>query len=67
VDVPIWAFHGEKDRSVPVRLSRAMIDGIKSAGGNPRYNEFPNAGHDIWERVKHTPGLLDWLFAQKRD
>lgn len=65
-DVSIWAFHGARDRPVPVKLSRDMIEAIKKAGGNPRYTEFPNDGHGIWERVRDTPGLLDWLFEQKR-
>jgi len=65
--VPIWAFHGEKDRSVPVRLSRDMIEAIRNDGGNPRYKEYPGMGHDIWNQVNQTPGLLDWLFSQNLD
>ena len=67
MNVSVWAFHGEEDKNVLVKLSRDMIEAIKQAGGNPRYTEFPGAGHDIWNRVKDTPGLLEWLFAQKRD
>ena len=67
VDVPVWAFHGEVDDLVPVRFSREMIDAIKKAGGNPKYTEFPDAGHNIWNQVASTPGLMDWLFEQKRD
>ncbi len=67
VDIPVWAFHGEKDRNVPVRLSRDMIKAVKEAGGDPLYNELANAGHNIWNQVRDTPGLMDWLFAQKRD
>ena len=67
VTVPVWAFHGREDRNVPVKLSRDMIEAIKQAGGSPRYTEFPDAGHDIWDMVNNTPGLLDWLFSQKRD
>lgn len=67
VDVPVWAFHGAKDRNVPVRRSREMIEEIKKAGGNPQYTEFPDAGHIISTQVRETPGLLDWLFTQKRD
>jgi hypothetical protein len=66
INVPVWAFHGEKDRSVPVKLSREMIHAIKDAGGNPRYTELEGEGHIIPNSLK-TPGLLDWLFAQKRD
>jgi pimeloyl-ACP methyl ester carboxylesterase len=67
VDVPVWAFHGAKDRNVPVRRSREMIDAIKKAGGNPKYTEYPDAGHIISTQVRETSDLLDWLFAQKRD
>lgn len=66
-DVPVWAFHGRKDRSVPVRLSRDMIEAIKNAGGNPRYTEYPNEGHIISEPFFNTPDLLDWVFAQQRE
>jgi hypothetical protein len=66
VNVPVWAFHGKKDRNVPVSGSRDMIAAIKKAGGNPRYTEFPDEGHNIWYQVSITPGLWDWLFAQER-
>jgi predicted peptidase len=67
VNVAVWAFHGANDKNVPVINSRNMINAIKSAGGNPRYTEFPDEGHNIWDRVSRTPGLLGWLFAQHRD
>jgi pimeloyl-ACP methyl ester carboxylesterase len=65
-NVPVWAFHGEDDNLVPVRSSREMIEGMKKAGGNPKYTEFPDAGHNIWNQVSATDGLMDWIFAQKR-
>ena len=67
VNVAVWAFHGAKDKNVPVINSRNMINAIKSAGGHPRYTEFPDEGHNIWYKVSTTPGLLGWLFAQHRD
>jgi predicted peptidase len=65
--VSVWAFHGEDDSLVPVTSSREMIDGMKKAGGNPRYTEFQDAGHSIWNKVVTTPGLMDWLFEQRSD
>ena len=44
-----------------------MINAIRNEGGEPRYTEFPDKAHHISEDIKGTPGLLDWLFAQKRD
>ena len=67
IDMPVWAFHGQKDEVVPVKFSRDMIEAIKMAGGNPRYNEFPDAGHVSWPLAFDTPGLFEWLFAQKND
>jgi pimeloyl-ACP methyl ester carboxylesterase len=66
VDVPVWAFHGDADRNVPVTGSRNMIEAIRSAGGKPKYNEFPGVGHNVWPEVNKTEGVFDWLFAQKR-
>lgn len=63
--IPIWAFHGKTDKSVPVHLTQNMIKAIRKAGGSPKYTEF-SAGHLIWDKVQSTPGYLDWLFAQKR-
>jgi pimeloyl-ACP methyl ester carboxylesterase len=66
-NVAVWAFHGDEDDLVPVSYSRDMIAAIKKAGGKPRYTEFKGAGHNLDNRVEITPGLLDWLFAQKRE
>ena len=63
--IPVWAFHGSDD--VPsVDLARSMINAIKKAGGTPHYTEFPGVGHISWPLAYDTPGLLDWLFAQRR-
>jgi predicted peptidase len=64
--MPVWAFHGETDQSVPVERSRRMIEALRQAGGTPRYTEYKGAGHVIWERVFREPELLPWVFAQKR-
>ncbi|MBA4852726.1 alpha/beta hydrolase-fold protein [Emticicia sp. BO119] len=67
INIPVWAFHGAKDINVPVIGSRVMIEAMKKAGGQPKYTEYPDKAHNIWTEVSDTPGLLDWLFAQKRD
>jgi len=64
--IPVWAFHGADDPVVPVAYSRSMIEGMKQAGGLPRYTEYPGVGHNSWDRAYSEPDLLSWLFAQKR-
>jgi predicted esterase len=66
IDIPMWAFHGTEDKNVPVEKERNMIEAVRRAGGHPLYTEFTGADHNIWNLVGPTPGLLDWLFAQKR-
>ena len=65
VDIPIWAFHGAKDKVVTVDRTRNMIAAIGALGGNPKYTEFPNLGHLCWNAAYATTGLWDWLFSQK--
>jgi predicted peptidase len=65
--IPVWAFHGDADRNVPVTGSRNMIEAIKKAGGEPKYNEFAGVGHNVWPEVEKTEGVIDWLFAQRKN
>jgi predicted peptidase len=64
--VPIWVFHGAKDPVVPADLSRSLIKVIEQAGGSPRYTEYPEGGHDVWNMAIREPELLPWLFNQKK-
>ncbi len=64
--IPLWAFHGAKDETVPVDGSRRMIEAMKSAGGSPRYTEYPNIAHGSWDAAYATAEMWDWLFRQRR-
>ena len=65
-NVPIWAFHGDKDTAVKVERSRDMIAAIKAAGGMPKYTENPGVGHDSWTATYKDAEMYKWLFAQSR-
>ncbi|MEY3175834.1 MAG: hypothetical protein RLZZ436_3748 [Planctomycetota bacterium] len=64
--LPLWVFHGDADRVVPVGFSRSMVKAIESAGGMPKYTEYPGVGHDCWTETYANPDFHAWLFAQKR-
>lgn len=64
--LPVWAFHGARDNVISVAESRKMINAIQKAGGHPRYTEYSNVGHDVWNRAFAEPELVDWLFGQHR-
>lgn len=64
--VPVWAFHGDKDGNVDVACTRRMITGLKKAGASPKYTEYPETGHVIWNRAMSDPKVIEWLFEQSK-
>ena len=50
--IPIWAFHGSADTTVPPSGSRNTITAIQNAGGTEeRYTELAGQGHVIWAPI----------------
>jgi hypothetical protein len=43
-----------------------MIEAMRKAGADPRYSEFEGAGHIIKDQITRTPGVFEWLFAQRK-
>ena len=64
--VPVWAFHGADDNVVPVSGSREIVAALKAAGGDPKYTEYPKAGHNSWSPAFDEKEFWTWIFAQKR-
>jgi predicted peptidase len=65
-DLPIWVFHGAKDRAVPIARSKAMVEAIKKVGGNVEFTIYPDAEHDSWTETYNNPKLYEWLLKHKR-
>jgi predicted peptidase len=65
-DLPLWAFHGGLDVLVPPSRTTAMINAIRQSGGTPKMTIYPFVSHICWFRAYADPGLLAWLFAQKK-
>jgi predicted peptidase len=65
--VPLWIFHGGKDNVVNPQPDRNLIKALQDAGvKTAKYTEYPEAGHNSWDSAFAEPGLLPWLFAQKK-
>ncbi len=64
--MPIWAFHGDADRLVPIERTRDMIAAVKKAGGTPKFTEYKGVGHDAWTATYKNPEVLDWIFEQMK-
>ena len=66
-DLPVWAFHGALDSTVPVIRTQEMIEAIRQAGGDPLVTIYPNLGHDVWTVTYANEALYTWLFGQSRE
>jgi predicted peptidase len=62
---PVWVFHGNADQAVPVSESRKMVEALKAAGGNVRYNEYEGVGHNSWDKAYAEAEIFPWMLAQK--
>ncbi len=66
-DLPIWIFHGDADRVVPVSHSRVLLEGLKLAGKTEvNYTEYPDIGHNCWDLAYQDTRFIHWLFSQKK-
>jgi len=66
VDLPIWAFHGAKDQTVPLQASQAMVDAVRKSGGDVKLTVYPEHGHGICSLTYDNGRLFRWLLAQRR-
>jgi len=65
-DVPIWAFHGAKDSTVPVEESKEIVEAINRRGGNAKLTIYPEANHDSWTQTYDNQEVYDWLLEHRR-
>lgn len=65
--LPVWVFHGGKDRTVPVERSKRIVEVLKDAGGDPKLTIYPEAGHDSWTKTYNNPELYDWLLKHSKE
>lgn len=65
-ETPVWAFHGAKDKLVPIAESRAAVEALKAAGGNVALTEFAKLGHAPFEETFVNDGLIRWMLDPKQ-
>ncbi len=61
-----WIFHGSDDMVVPVEGSVMMKRAIKEAGGEVKYTEYPDVGHNSWDPAFEEENLIPWLFSNRK-
>ena len=64
--MPIWVFHGDQDKVIPVSESDNMVKKLKSMGYSVKYTRYEGVGHNSWLNAYTTDELYTWLAKQKR-
>jgi predicted peptidase len=62
--LPVWTFHGDADRTVPVEGTRRIVAALEANGSPVRYSEYPGVDHHAWERAYVEPDFVEWLLKQ---
>ena len=72
-NLPVWAFHGDKDTVVPLSRSVSMVNAINGCVPKPAPEAimtiYPGVGHDAWsnayriDNTLHTPNVYDWMMG----
>lgn len=63
-NLPIWVFHGEEDRSIPISESEKMVDKLRQMGHEVKFTRYPGVGHDSWVKAYTTEELYEWFMRQ---
>ncbi len=62
--MPIWVFHGEKDKVVPIKRSRDMVKALRKIGNKPKFTVLKGKGHDITGQY-NDDDIYDWMASKK--
>ena len=66
VNVPVWAFHGEKDKVVIPEESVKLVEAVQKCGGCAKLTLYPGNAHDAWSDTYSNPAVFSWLLQQRR-
>jgi dienelactone hydrolase len=72
-NLPVWAFHGDADTTVPLSRSVSMVNAINACKPAPsplaKMTVYPGVKHDAWNRAYrtdhtyHNPNLYEWMMS----
>ena len=64
----VWAFHGARDRVVPLEESERMVDALRHAGATDvKFTIYAEGEHDAWSASYANPELYRWLLQHVRE
>ena len=73
-NLPVWAFHGDKDNVVPWSRTQRMVEAINHHKPNPRakFTTYKGVRHDAWAKAYrpdhsvHSQNIYEWLMSHSK-
>lgn len=66
--IPMWFIYGQEDDRIEPVIKQSIRTDLRGANAIFKYTEIPGMGHRCWnEVVAEVPGLLSWLFSQRKE
>lgn len=72
-NLPVWAFHGDKDTTVPLSKSQSMVNAINACVPTPsplaKLTIYTGVAHNAWDyaykpdNTLHNPNVYQWLLS----
>jgi poly(3-hydroxybutyrate) depolymerase len=66
-DVPVWAFHGKRDKEIPLEAEQQLVDALNACGGNAQITISRQMQIDVRYNVYERQDLYDWFLDQSLD
>ena len=66
--LPIWAFHGADDLSIPFSETVDVLERLwEKMEVRPKLTVYEGVGHNAWDQAYATPELYEWMLGQTRE
>ncbi len=62
-DVPLWAFHGANDETIPLDAEQGLVEALQACGGDAQITVLADTGHDVDPQQNYTEELTAWLLS----
>ena len=66
IDIPIWAFHGKKDKVVEFEDTEWMINKLEGRNKDLKFTADPDAGHGMYWSIYPEQELYDWFLKHDK-
>ena len=66
-DVPIYMFHGDCDKVIPISESVTMLRCVNLSGGNAKLEILNGVEHNAWDYAYSDSKLEEWLLSHTND